>query len=363
VSLNGGSRRSALGARHFLRVGIIVVAACSSSGDGGPTRSYRMGFSDFPPRFTQADYDNALAAWLPRADAAIIHVSPPWTALIGGATPESAVTFTQLPLANLYHARGLKLFVTIDATDGLNRAADAPELVALGRSISEPAIQQLYRRYVVAFDTLAKPDYLGLAAETNLIRLAAPATLYNGLVAMTNAAAADVRAVDAATPLYVSVQVEAAWGRLGGPVVYAGVERDFIDFPFVNSLGLSSYPYLGGFTDPADIPDDYYARLPNGRTIPMMVVEGGWASASAGGFTSDPAKQAQYLRRQSELLESVHAVALFQLTFADIDTTGLHLPPTSIIPLFASLGVVDSDLHPKPALAVWDSLFALPRAH
>jgi hypothetical protein len=28
---------------------------------------------------------------------------------------------------------------------------------------------------------------------------------------------------------------------------------------------------------------------------------------------------------------------------------------------FAYLGLVDDDLNPKPALGVWDSLFALPR--
>jgi hypothetical protein len=320
-----------------------------------------MGFSDFPPRFTANDYNASLAAWLPRADGAVIHVSPPWTALITGAKADSAVIATQGSIVGAYRARGLAIFVTIDVTDGLNRSAEAPELVALGRSITEPAIQRLYRNYVIAFDTLVRPEYLGLAAETNLIRDAAPASLYNAVVQMTNDAAQDLHAIDPSRPLYVSVQVEDAWGLLGGPVAFRGIGRDLLEFPFVTALGFSSYPYLGGFTDPADLPDDYYSRLGTGA-MPVMIVEGGWASASAPGFTSDPAKQARYLDRQRTLLESVHAVGLFQLTFADIDTTGMHLPPGSIIPLFTSLGVVDPDLNAKPALAVWDSLFARHRA-
>jgi hypothetical protein len=339
-----------------------AIAACSGSTESSaPSRTYRMGFSDFPPRLDSADYVNSLTMWLPRADGAIIHVSPPWAALIAGATPESAVTFTQGRTAALYRSRGLKLWVTVDVTDGLDRAAESPELDSLGRSITEPAIQALYRRYVVALDTLLHPDYLGLAAETNLIRLAAPMPVYQAVVTMTNAAADDVRVVDAARPLYVSVQVETAWGRLGGPHVYVGVDRDFMDFPFVTTLGLSSYPYLGGFTDPADLPDDYYSRLVTGRATPVMVVEGGWASANAPGFTSDPAKQARYIARQRTLLERAKAIGLFQLDFADFDTTGLHLPPSSILPLFTSLGVVDDNLIPKPALRTWDSTFALPR--
>jgi hypothetical protein len=320
-----------------------------------------MGFSDIPARLTIPDYTASLNAWMPRADGAIIHISPPWTALIDGAKADSAVLATESWLVGTYHAHGIHIFVTIDVTDGLNRTAEAPELVALGRSITEPAIQQLYRNYVIAFDTLVRPDYLGLAAETNLIHDAAPANVYAAVVQMTNDAAHDLSLVDPVRPLYVSVQVEDAWGRLAGGT-FQGISRDRSDFPFLTAIGLSSYPYLGGYTDPADLPDDYYSRLETG-SLPVMVVEGGWASASAGGFTSSPDKQANYLRRQSALLESVHAVGLFQLTFADIDTTGLHLPPSSILPLFTSLGVVDSDLHSKPALAVWDSLFALPRAH
>ena len=50
-----------------------------------------------------------------------------------------------------------------------------------------------------------------------------------------------------------------------------------------------------GFSDadPDQIPLDYYTRLANGRAIPMMVVEGGWTSASVGSVQSSPAKQAR----------------------------------------------------------------------
>ena len=98
-----------------------------------------------------------------------------------------------LPLAQYYRAKGLELVVMLDVTDGLNRAADAPELVELGRSITEPAIQQLYRDYALAMAAIVEPRYLGLAAETNLIRLVAPPALYSALVEMVNAAEIDLR--------------------------------------------------------------------------------------------------------------------------------------------------------------------------
>jgi hypothetical protein len=53
-----------------------------------------------------------------------------------------------------------------------------------------------------------------------------------------------------------------------------------------------------------------------------MVVEGGWASESAPGFTSSLALQAAYFRRQAELAERSGLLRWFQLTFTDLDLAG-----------------------------------------
>ena len=57
----------------------------------------------------------------------------------------------------------------------------------------------------------------------------------------------------------------------------------------------------------------------------------------------------------------VNAIAVFQLTYADIDLANFPpQPPGSILPLFAQLGIVDIRLQAKPALATYDSVFARP---
>ena len=109
------------------------------------------------------------------------------------------------------------------------------------------------------------------------------------------------------------------------------------------------------------MPLDYYSRLANGRSIPVLVVEGGWTSGSVGSVQSSLAKQARYLRRQELMLDAAKAVAVFQLTYTDLDLTQYPpQPPGSILPLFAQLGVVDTQLKAKPALATYDSIFARP---
>jgi hypothetical protein len=286
-------------------------------------------------------------------------VDPPWDTLLAGYPADSAVIRLHQGLADYFKGSGRALVVMIDLTNGLDRSADHPALVAKGRSLTEPAVQQLYRAFAVAMDTLLRPDYLGLAPETNLIRAAAPPALYAAVRQAANDAAADVRARDATVRLYVSVQVETAWGRLP-PGPYQGVAADLADFPFMQAMGLSSYPYLGGFAEPEDVPPDYYARVAQGSGLAPMVVEGGWTSASVGGVSSTPLEQARWIDRQMRLLDEARALFVFQLTFTDLDLTGVPLPPGSILPLFAALGLVDANLVPKPALARWDAAFARP---
>jgi hypothetical protein len=322
-----------------------------------------MGFSVIPPKPDLKTALRSLEIWTRRADAAIMHLDVPWALLLAGTSPEEALRRDGVDLEHYYRSKHLKLVVTIDVTNGLGRESEAPPLVAAHRSITEPAIQKLYRSYVGALVDMLHPDYLGLAAETNLIRAIAPRPVYEAVVRMANDAAADVRRQHpaGALPLYVSVQVETAWGKLGKQSTFAGIDQDMRDFPFVNVIGLSSYPYLGGFKDPDQIPLDYYTRVRGSWQLPLMVVEGGWPSASVHGFfSSSPEMQARYIARQSQLLDAANAIGVFQLSFTDLDLGSFPRPQPTILPLFATLGLVDSNLRPKRALATWDSVFARP---
>ncbi len=325
-----------------------------------------MGFSVIPPKPDLKIAVQSLEIWTKRADAAIMHVDVPWALLLAGTSPEAALRKDGVDLEHYYRSKHLQLVVTMDVTNGLGRESESPALVAAHRSITEPAVQRLYRDYVRALVQMLRPDYLGLAAETNLIRAIAPRPIYNAVVKMTNDAAADIRRSRSASalPLYVSVQVETAWGKLGKQGSYIGIDQDLRDFPFVNVLGLSSYPYLGGFTDPDQIPLDYYARVTTARSLPLMVVEGGWPSASVRRmFSSSPEMQARYIARQSKLLDGANALAVFQLSFTDLDLGNFPKPVPAILPLFATLGLVDGNLRPKPALATWDKIFARRLQH
>lgn len=341
-----------------LAVGLAACGGKHSTGPGPrPPRTYVMGFSPIAPRADLNLIIQTVLMWSTRADAAIIHSEPPWDSLLAGVPAETLVTRERVELVNFFRALGMSVVLMVDATNGINRAGESQPLVDAGRSLAEPEVQFLYRRYCTVLDSLLRPDWMGLAAETNLIRAAAPPALYAAVVQVANDAAADIRAIDAGTPLFISVQVETAWGVLGGSGAYEGVAQDVTDFPFMDAMGLSSYPYFA-WSDPDSLPDDYYARLRQGNGLPVLVVEGGWTSRSIGGIGSSPATQARYVARHAELLDRAQGVGLLQLTFTDLDTTAL--PPGTILPYFSYNGLVDENLVPKPALAEWDAIFARP---
>ena len=339
-----------------------MTIACSSGSAPtvAPVRGYRLGFSALPPRPTTESVLATIEAWRTHADVALIELTVPWKALLADTAASFLVKRDLEQLAALYRSRGFPLIIELDVTDGLSRDREAPELVALGRSITEPAVQQKYREYLVAIDSALHPEYLGLAMETNLIRALAPAPVYSAVRDMTVAGAADLTTRGSHAHRFISVQVETAWGRLPDVGHFVGIETDRADFPFINALGLSSYPFLAKFSTPEDVPLDYYSRLATsgGTRLPMLVVEGGWSSGSVTGVTSSPALQSRWIRRQGAIADSAKLVAITQITFTDIDLVATPQPPGSIIPLFAQLGLVDVDLHAKPALADWDRLLA-----
>jgi hypothetical protein len=335
------------------------LSACGGGGTSPPTatRTWKMGFSANPPRPDTAVLLHGVDLWSTRAELAIIHEELPWTDLVKSMPADAILDRDKVQLVQYFRNKGLQLVFMGDLNDGLSRGEEAPQLRALGKSISDPAVQQLYRSYMLAVARKLQPDYIGLAAETNLIRLAAPAALYGGVKAAANAAAADLRTAGVTAPLMVSVQVETAWGVLAGPGPYVGIEADFADFPFMQMLGLSSYPYFS-FAQPEDIPADYYSRLLQGRAVSAMVTEGGWTSASVGTVKSSPDIQARYIDRHAQLLDSIRAKGVLQLLFADLDLTTFPTPYPTNLPLFISIGLTDSDFRGKPSLARWDAYFS-----
>src|SRR5204862_5194112 len=127
-------------------VGLAFLANCThgSPADAGgqlPTRTYRMGFADTPPRLELPLVLRTIDEMSHHADAALLTLTPPWKSMLADTSPAVLVRRDQFALVQLYRGKGLPVIAMIDVTDGLARDREAPELVALGRSITEAAVQ------------------------------------------------------------------------------------------------------------------------------------------------------------------------------------------------------------------------------
>ncbi len=346
----------------LLLVQLFFLYSCKEEAPVAATRTYRMGFQNSAPRYDDFNLVlQTIALWSTRADAAMITTEVPWDSLLAGKTPQQYVKNNYVGLVEYYRSKKFKLWVYIDPQNGLNRTSDANALVAVGKSIAQPEMQKLYRRFVVVMDSMLHPDHLGLALETNLIRIAASSSIYNGVKKAANDAVVDVRAIDPTVKLSVSVQADVAWGKLLGNGTYVGIQQDFVDFPFIEELGISSYPYFD-FSNPDEIPINYYSRLVEGKSMNLMITEGGWTSASFEGpnqktIQGSVEAQQKYITRQSQLLNAAPSIAYFQLPFTDIDLSKVPPNVDPSISYFAYLGLVDINLKPKLSLTTWDNIF------
>jgi hypothetical protein len=327
------------------------------SGSSNRIRTWQMGFSHMPPRPTVRAAVEGINLWSTRSDRAIIHEELPWGDLLNGVSPETILKRDRLELVKYLRSKGLALTAMLDLSNGLGRETESPALVKAGRSLSEPAVQALARDYALAFEAMLRPDWLGLAAETNLVRQIAPPKLYGAVRDTANLIERALAATNAKAQRFISVQAEAAWGRMLTTGAYVGIAQDLADFAFTRALGISSYPYFG-HADPAGIPANYYTRLRGKTGLPVIVTEGGWVSKSFGPIKSSTQHQARYIARHADLLDSVDAIGWFQLQFAELDLTAFPGPLPDILPLFTSIALTDSDFRAKPALAQWDAQFA-----
>ena len=96
------------------------------------------------------------------------------------------------------------------------------------------------------------------------------------------------------------------------------------------------------------MPEDYYRRLREHTSKPIIFAELGWPSDPAFGGT--PEAQAEFLQRFPSLIEGLD-VRMVNWNFL-YDVTGYG-------PVFESMGLFDPAGEPKPG---WTSLNEMPRA-
>ena len=338
----------------------VVVPALSNDEPHTLTRSFGMGFFVTPSIPTVP----ATVAFVPQVakvtDYAMIQREVPWTRILAGDSFDKIIDDEYVQLVALLRGNGLKIVLLVDPLDGLDRTHEALEAQKNHKTLLDADTRATHAAWVKELVTRIKPDYIGLASEINTLGAHGNATLYADIKAMCNALAPQLRQASPSSRIFVSFQVEDAWQS--GPFPKSDVDQFAMVRDFdVDAVGISSYPGFV-YSDPAQIPANYYQRFADAGGKPLLMAEGGWSSAGGPNFT--PQKESAYYARMFDLLDGVHAELVILLLFNDLNLAdpswGLPADRQATLQNFANMGIVDTSGAPKPAYAVWQERFKRP---
>lgn len=120
--------------------------------------------------------------------------------------------------------------------------------------------------------------------------------------------------------------------------------------PKLDAVAITTYPSIL-FNSPSDLPTDYYTRLRNYTTKPVIIAESGWPS---GGNRGSPQNQITFLDRLIFLTKDLKPQLLIWWFPHDWSEGGY---PEA----FATMGLRTSGGVPKPAWDKWLSIYKRPR--
>ncbi len=230
-------------------------------------------------------------------------------------------------------------------------AAFAPQLFdpaagALFRPL-DAAVRENYKSLAVSFVNQYKPVYLALGVEVNILYEKSPSD-FNAFVSFYNELYPALKAASPATRVFTILQLEHMKGLDGG--LFGGVndpsrnEWALLErFEHLDFAAFTTYPSLI-YSDPSDLPFDYYTDISSHTNISVAFTETGWhASASPKGWESSEDEQARFVQRFFELTRPLNpAMSVWSFLYDQ------NAPEP-----FRSMGLLRADGNPRAALAVW----------
>lgn len=116
-------------------------------------------------------------------------------------------------------------------------------------------------------------------------------------------------------------------------------------------IGLNSYPFKSNYSDPEDIPAEYYTQIEQYTNKPIWFTEIAWPSGAD--YNSSEEEQAAFLTHFVDITKNMNLEALCWISMHDFSES------TSYEDHVLSWGLRDVNSNPKQAWAVWMDLFGL----
>ncbi len=363
--------------RPLLIVAILLLAALACENSAAPTTAAptvsvfdsgqtAFGFFPTPPEASVESVLKNMKAIGGHADAALFQQEIPWSDFIESPDADSKKIKDMRGMVELATGNGLELIIVVDPLNGLNRREfmGLPPELADG-NFGTPEIRSAFKNYTLRLVDEFHPRYLGLSSEINTYMDAHPDDVENYLRLYRETYAA-VKAIAPETQIFVTFQ----WDDLNNLGVFNegtayDVKWEQIELfePQLDVWAISSYPCFF-FDSAADIPPDYYTPLLARTDKPLAVAEGGCSSIDLEIQHGSYQDQVDYLNAIDAQIGERLSFWIY-LLYSDLNMDsfaplmreqGAGDDDIETLSYFASLGLIEADGTPKPALAVWDSI-------
>ena len=225
----------------------------------------------------------------------------PWDAFEAGNPPPPEWVTVMDSIASSAKATGKPVFLSVTMINGARNQLAAKTVIDSGQVKSQDgwstpcydfhsapdasAVEQGYLNYVAWMIDEFSPRWLNVAVEVNLFFEKCPAAV-DGLVAASNAAYDAAKAKRADLVVFPSFQIDHLYGYSTDSCPSTSQRSTCFDAAYAqiaplkrDRFAMSTYPMLGQFQTPNDLPVDWFTRGAARGSERPLVAETGWNSS------------------------------------------------------------------------------------
>ncbi len=348
----------------FLIMLLLTIISCSLFLPDN--RSFYMGFTPFPYDFTTDAINYTYDLINEKGDIIAHHLDEgiPWTEALNDE-PYHQNVINQINIRLDETEEGKKIYLAVtpisQGRDALALYWGEEENMTLPagwetKEFDDPDVITAYLNYCRYMIGEFQPDFFAYGIEVNDLYLNSP-DLFDNYLNFINSVYSSLKGDFPDLPVFLSFSVS----ELTEDSLIA--IEDLI--PYTDYMAVSYYPYMGGITNPVDIPDNWYQPLIDiAQGKPFAVAETGFLAETL--ILDDynlilegkPIWQNNYLDRLLQDMNEIDAELLIWFVFRDYDLAWEEIKNLGFDELFKiwkDTGLVSGDGTDRIAMDVWKS--------
>ena len=349
-----------------LSIALSLMLLSCNGGGGQDTRTFALGFTDFPHAGTVEGVDAAWTAIGSDADMASLHFDDgvPWPEALAG-TPYNANYLAELtskaarvPLEHLTYLSITPMDFMRENLAAYRGTTGGMELPAPWNTYSfdHPDVITAFVNHCMNMIAVFDPDYMTYTIEGNMLADKAPLS-WPAYVGLAGSVYSALKTSYPELPLIITLQADFFHAA-------STTQTTFINqiLPYTDYIALSSYAFVNEYT-PFTLPDDWFTVVSDlAPEKPFAVGETSWPAETLGSpypvtIPATEQDQADYVSRfltEAEDLDAVFVNWFFTRDFDDFwESDFQYMADAPIFRIWRDTGLYDGDGNVREGLEVW----------